>query len=292
MTLITIRCIRQFTIVTLVLSSLCSAFAFFIPLDGSYSAIGTASSRSVHSSMLTGTSKDLTTQITPIPTKQLLLIRHGISLANEWMDREGNRWGDATFADPPTLTDARLSHRGEQQARDMATRLQDHHDWLQRVELVIVSPLTRTLQTMELGVLPCLSPSVPILAHHDMSERVYTASDTGRPVSELMKEFPHVDFGVVPSDHWWYHTSGKKVESLELVEEWRPFGQGQTYSVPGEPIDVFQERIERFRIWVASRPEKTIVMVSHWAILKEWAGIEFENCESRLVEWDYQNTHS
>ena len=289
MTVITIRGIRQFTIVTLVLSSFCSTFAFFIPLNGSHFGVfGTTSSRFVHPSMLTGTPKDSTTQITSIPTKQLLLIRHGHSLANEWMDQEGNRWGDATFTDPPNLSDARLSHKGEQQARDLAIRLQDHHDWLQHIELVVVSPLTRTLQTMELGVFPCLSPSVPILAHDGMSERVYTASDTGRTVSELTKEFPHVDFTMVPSDHWWFPTDTTD-KSLELVEEWRPFGQGQEYSVPGEPMNVFQERMKRFQTWVARRPEKSIVIVTHWAILKEWTGEEFENCESRLVEWDNQN---
>jgi broad specificity phosphatase PhoE len=212
-------------------------------------------------------------------TKRLLLIRHGVSLANEWMDRDGNRWGDPTFTDDPSLRDAKLSKAGEAQARDMRTRLQrEYSDLLAQVELVVVSPLTRTLQTMDIGVRPLLAPTVPILAHHDTRERLYTASDTGRPAHVLRAEYSYVDFALVPPDTWWFQG--------DMGEEWRPFGDGQTYAVPGEPNELFQDRLREFQKWLASRPERTIVLVSHWAILRAWTGDEFQNCESRLVEWN------
>jgi broad specificity phosphatase PhoE len=224
------------------------------------------------------------------------------------MEQEGNRWGDSTFNDDISLVDARLSETGIVQAKDLGTKLllllQHHQDQeyscddddddddddelsllLSQVELVVVSPLTRTLQTMDLGVRSLLVPTVPIVAHPDMRERVYTSSDTGRSVSILKEEFPYVDFSLVqPSDLWWYHHHHR--HDVDNVEEWRPHGNGQTYAVPGEPREVFQDRLDNFQRWLTHRPEQTIILVTHWAILRAWTGDEFQNCESRWIEWN------
>ena len=48
--------------------------------------------------------------------KKLILIRHGTSLGNEFMEQPGNRWGDKTFTDDISLVDASLSQTGISQA--------------------------------------------------------------------------------------------------------------------------------------------------------------------------------
>ena len=177
--------------------------------------------------------------------KELLCVRHGISLANEFI---GNRWGSPSFHDDPNLIDAPLSETGIQNARTKLAEQLLHQDDLRSflvgnankttnwsdissyaydggVELVLISPLTRCLQTYAYGVEPALSElltkkdsegsddfndggaigtndnrlsrsklPIPVLALPLLRERVYTISDTGRSTSVLEKEFPSIDF--------------------------------------------------------------------------------------------------
>ena len=168
-------------------------------------------------------------------TKRLLSIRHGISIANEWMNQPGNQWGDANFRDNG-IPDAPLSDAGRQHTQTylheqfFASPTGNHdnnndnhnnvhhnvlYQTLQEVELVIISPLTRCLETYQYGVEPYLTrrrkttkstssttttttTMVPILAIPLLRERVYTTSDTGRCASILSREFPTVDFSWLP----------------------------------------------------------------------------------------------
>lgn len=223
--------------------------------------------------------------------KRLLLIRHGVSVANEYMNQDGNRWGDATFYDNINLRDAPLSETGMQQAKQLLQTLRDEyaHLFLNDTDtddvLVVTSPLTRTLQTLEHGVRPLLLSSAAarhpsIVAQPLATERVYTSSDTGRDFQKLQEEFPHVTFPTQESSCWWYHNNN------DAILEWRPSGQGQFYAVPGEPLHVFEERMQKFIEWLDEREERTIVLVTHWGILHHLTGEEFDNCQARLVEWD------
>lgn len=203
------------------------------------------------------------------------MIRHGRSLGNDMMDKPGNRWGDANFQDDATLIDSPLNDLGKNQAKSMSIE-----DQLKDAELVVVSPLTRTLETFQYGVLPKLPDGVPIIAQPLSAERVYTTSDTGRVAAELKTQFPSVDFSLMgEEDKWWFHTDNPG-------EEWRPHKEGQFYGVPGEPKDVFEDRMVKYQQWLATRPESNIVMVSHWAILRYFTGDQFENCEARIVQWN------
>jgi broad specificity phosphatase PhoE len=91
-----------------------------------------------------------------LTTKRLLCIRHAKSVANEFMAQPGNTWGEATFSDDANLRDAPLSETGIQQCVDnLHPQLQDEYaDFLEQVELVICSPLTRCLETFTKGVEP------------------------------------------------------------------------------------------------------------------------------------------
>lgn len=221
--------------------------------------------------------------------KTLYVIRHGTSTANEWMSRPGNIWGDATFQDNLELVDARLSDEGRRQAEHLAKKLAAV-EWLAEVELVVVSPLTRCLETFELGVKPALlqtleestrSTKVPdVVVNPLFRERVYTSSDTGRPRSVLEAEFGQLDWSAVPDGVWW-HSGTEDGE----YEEWRPAGEGQWYAVDGEPRPVFEARMTEADEWINERPEKCILIISHWGVIRHWTGEEVENCGIGRIDW-------
>jgi broad specificity phosphatase PhoE len=234
------------------------------------------------------------------------------------MSQPGNEWGDTTFKDDPRLVDARLSETGitrtKQDLRDQLLHQQDLQSMLhdgKGIELILISPLTRCLETYTYGVEPVLKECfdddnfydrIPVLATPLLRERVYTASDTGRPSSILEKEFPNINFEECKKkrqqyedeqegeekesdDHkWWYHGNSDGRQE----EEWRPYGEGQWYAVPGEPECVFDERIKLLDEWLSRRKETNILMVTHWGVLRHLtSGTEWKNAEAKLLEWEY-----
>ena len=271
--------------------------------------------------------------------RRLILVRHGTSVANEAMDRAGNEWGDPTFTDDVSLRDSPLSEAGRTQAE--ALRVQWESIVLSGVkggvrlggseggsggddsepdnptsiygtgiDLIVVSPLTRALQTYDVAVRPNLlsdgngydnRPPIPVVANPLASERVYTASDTGRSLLELRQEFPHVEFddslfhsdrdGSGDERQWWFNGpspgEGGGVEgSYEEREEWRPHEDRQTYAVPGEPLHIFMVRMRRLVDWLREREEANIVLVTHWGVIKCLTAENFDRCEARAVDFD------
>ncbi len=157
------------------------------------------------------------------------------------------------------------------------------------VEVVLASPLTRTMQTAY--YLFChkrtLLPShASRIVHPLLRERLYMSSDVGRVKSELMKEFPQWQFDFVPNDDvpWWYQHN----ESREgPYREWRPIIQNRAgYACPGEPKEVFYQRLKDLKEWLFSRPESTILVIAHWGVIKGLTGLDFHNCQIGKVSAD------
>ena len=101
-----------------------------------------------------------------------------------------------------TLRDPSLTMHGRRQARAARATLADQGvlgiDEAARAQLVVASPLRRTLQTAEIL---CAGVVLPILAHPDIQETSQAACDTGHPPAVLQSEFPAVAMGLVP-DGW------------------------------------------------------------------------------------------
>lgn len=200
--------------------------------------------------------------------------------------------------------DSPLSPKGQEQARALDKVIGTTHEHqrllLRELELVVVSPLTRALETMELALLPHLRVAgesvvarIPVIALPLAAERLYLISDIGRPVSQLEEKYvPVVDFesgmpaGLSKDAPWWWQAPAAEEE----YHEWRPMGQGQCYSCPGEPFETFEKRMMELCQWLLKRPEKTIAIVGHFGVF-EWLlqdgqnEVKFGNCEMRRVSF-------
>lgn len=240
--------------------------------------------------------------------KRIVFIRHGCTYMNEYLSKQGCHFGDPQFTDIfsspkeyQKYRDTPLSPRGILQANSLARRLGERHNehakLLDQLELVVVSPLTRALQTFELGLLPSLkagdrSDNIPtILALPHAAERVYLISDIGKPRSELKTQFTMVDFDSgferkQAEDSWWFTKEHYERSTGKPYIEWRPNTAGQQYACPGEPEDVFEQRMLRLYQWLEARPESTIAVVSHWGVIRWMLNVDFRNCEMRVVPFD------
>jgi protein phosphatase-4 regulatory subunit 3 len=249
------------------------------------------------------------------PSTQPVLygMRHAHSLANELMDKPQNKWGAPTFRDDPSLKDADLSTTGIGQVQALAgllatTEEKDENkdedtrtirDMMDHVDLVVVSPLTRCLQTWEKGCREAFvhgrrsaTSMPPVVAHPLATERIYTSSDTGRSIKELQKQFPDVDFSECWSyantegENWWYHGGPDDKNTTPPEPEWRPHGEGQLYAVPGEPEHIFEERIQQLQKWLLDRPAKSILLIAHWGVLQCLSGKDVDHCQVVMIDLD------
>ncbi|KAG2489538.1 hypothetical protein HYH03_011989 [Edaphochlamys debaryana] len=180
---------------------------------------------------------------------------------NEYLSK--HRWDAPDFKDPG-MYDTVLTERGKRGARDAVYQAWGLNP---APEVLVVSPLTRALQTAELAFLPHYKG--PVVVEPLARERVWHASDVGSPRAELERKFPdgRYDFSALP-DVWWHCADPSDPRVVGL-----------------EPEDAFKERVAEFRRWLAARPESSIAIVAHWGLLYELTGGgDFANCELRTYE--------
>jgi broad specificity phosphatase PhoE len=229
-------------------------------------------------------------------TINIIAIRHGSSVSNEWMTGS-NAWFSPTFCDDIEFVDSPLSEKGISQAQqELPKQLQCILDSTNLDDLVVlVSPLTRCLQTWYYGVQPLL-PSVPTMIVPLLRERVYSASDTGKPwrvlqsqCRELFTEdvVADLDWSLLRDSYaadeaWWYTVP----DGQTPPKEWRPCGEQQYYAVPGEPETVFRERLQVLEEWLRREfVGKTVVVVSHWGVLHHFSQNKVPNC--CICQWSF-----
>jgi broad specificity phosphatase PhoE len=165
-------------------------------------------------------------------SKTLFLIRHGQSIAN--------RDYDESIA----YRDAGLTEQGIAQARALQKELE-----ASEIDLVVVSPLTRALQTCQ-NALPA-SYSGPILVLPEIAEICSSHYSCGQKRNVIQPKFPSsFDWSNVPSDGiWWWQYDHKH---------------------SGESNEYQTNRIQKFRRFIKERPEKRIAVFSHGDYLYEF----------------------
>jgi len=181
----------------------------------------------------------------------VLCIRHGESTFNA-------AWRQ-TPVDPMHF-DAPLSETGQEQVRRARPSLA-----AVPVELVIVSPLTRALQTA-LGLFADHPNAPPLLVADLARERVENSCDVGRSPAELAAEFPGLD--VAHLDDVWWHAHDAPDERGICVE----------------PIARVEARVAEFRSLLLARPERVIAVVGHGTFFYHLTGTFLANCEAVRFE--------
>lgn len=241
--------------------------------------------------------------------KRIVFLRHGRSYMNDFIG--GVNFGAPDFSDifPDTpenrarYIDSPLTPAGIEQAKTLNSALQRarraksnsaysttkdivYGTLLDEIDLVIVSPLTRTLETLDIGLYPLIKArNVPIIASPLASERLYLVSDIGKPRNELKKSFEYVDFdSCIRTDKPWHFEPTDSLKQTYI--EWRPSGEGQQYACLGEPQDYFDGRMSELYQFLDERLEKTIVVVCHAGVIDWFLNESFENCELRIVNFD------
>ena len=167
-------------------------------------------------------------------TKLLYCIRHGTALHNVNYWKIGRR-AYTEYFDTPLIDFGKLE----------ATLLNTSWKQISRVELILVSPLTRTLETASLVFKDYDIPMIAIdeLMEYPQAEEICNLRDEK---NVLMERFPKIDFN-------------------NLAEDPRIYWNDQF--IPENEIKLLNDRIEKFKKYVRTRSEKTIAVVSHSSFL-------------------------
>lgn len=194
-------------------------------------------------------------------TKKVHFIRHAEGSHNVASRNAGT---DAVLVDNMDYWDAPLTEAGVEQCLDLRRHLANRPSQgrpFTHFDLVIVSPLTRTLQTAQHIFGPPRKPGVPsflsppfedtslprpqILVREEARERWgYYSCDGRRNISEIMKEFPDFDFSAIEHDEDVFYTRER------------------------EPTAHIKDRTIQFLEWLNKRPEKCIAVVTHSSFLR------------------------
>jgi broad specificity phosphatase PhoE len=187
--------------------------------------------------------------------KTVFFIRHG--------QGHHNVAGDVDYANymKEEYFDAGLTETGWSQVRSLKGTIS--------VDLVVVSPLTRALQTATGVFQDC---STPILAHELCREHLGVhPCDRRRTRTEYERAFPSVDFSLITDDMDVLWKSGVR-----------------------EKEDEIQKRIWKFLRWLSARPEKSIAVVGHGSFFHAMWRTHYDgeelpwpsNCEIRKMTLD------
>ena len=184
--------------------------------------------------------------------KNILCIRHGRAVHNVLCDEIGE---EAYFL--KESYDAPLVEEGILQAKELGNNSKQ----LKNIDIVFVSPLTRTLQTAE-NIFK-KNQKVKIVALDKIKEfpQGIDICNKRRNRIELKEKFKKVDFSLLDSDsdQMWREDRYEKVEELK-------------------------ERIDEFKKFVTNGNDNNIAIVSHNNFLKE---LLFQNCDDETFILDH-----
>ena len=97
--------------------------------------------------------------------------------------------------------DPELTYLGTTQCGCLRRHLQDHLPLAQDIELIVVSPMKRTIQTALFALSWLVQRGVPVVARSEWQENSDKPCDTGSRIQDLAEEFPDVDFSEVDPVH-------------------------------------------------------------------------------------------
>ena len=188
--------------------------------------------------------------------KNIICIRHGKAFHNVLSDKIGEK----AFSLKESF-DAPLVEEGILQAKELG----ENSKQLKKIDIVFVSPLTRTLQTAE-NIFE-KNKIVRIVALDKMKEfpQGIEICNKRRNRIELKEKFKKVDFSLLDSDsdQMWREDRYEKIEELK-------------------------QRIKEFKQFIMNENYNNIAIVSHNNFLKE---LLFQNCGDETYNLDHCNPY-
>ena len=123
-------------------------------------------------------------------------------------------------------------------------------------ELIVTSTLTRCAQTAQF-CFPHLSDVVPWVAHESIRETVNYACDRRRPISDLRREFPKIDFSHVSEDK-------------DVIWDEYDARLGSDWDCHRESAELYRvaDRGRSFLNWLSQRTEQNVIVCTHSAFLR------------------------
>ena len=169
---------------------------------------------------------------------KVYVLRHAVSQHNEW--RMNKIFKPALWLQHDSgIIDAKLSEKGIKQAEGLRLEMDKI-----KFDLVVTSPLTRTLQTMKLAL---GDRKVRTVVTPIVRERVDRLSDTGKELSELQNRYKEFEF-----KH--FDTNWKSYEnSLGFVPETK---------------ESLIARVDLFREYLKTQEFESMLLVSHGNFIK------------------------
>ena len=210
--------------------------------------------------------------------KRVILVRHAESTWNEWRKRTSLCNGDlCCCVMDPGFVDPTLSERGIRQCALLRDRVKAEK-LLQRVDLIVCSPLGRALDTCKAGFAvgePDGAERVVVTAVH--RERLDSWGDTGTPTSILREQYGDAFDFTCPSlqqEQWWNEAGGGCATIRDGT-------QPKANAKRKESFEHVERRCARFRAWLLDRGEQCIVVVGHSAFFKRLLRerLKMANCE-------------
>ena len=182
--------------------------------------------------------------------KRVHFVRHGQGEHNKLKDEIGR----IAYQDPRVL-DARLTQLGKQQAE----ALQPLVEGLE-VELVVVSPLSRAVETAQIGF---RAHKCPFVANELCREQCGGSHicDKRRTTAELKADFPQIDFADLATNEDALH--GNERELLTSIAD----------------------RAFKFIMWLRRRPESNIAVVCHSQFLVMLFNSVLQTSNPKLKSW-------
>ncbi|KAF2730304.1 phosphoglycerate mutase family protein-like protein [Polyplosphaeria fusca] len=183
------------------------------------------------------------------------------------------------------IRDAVLTEKGISQCRN----LRDNFPYHNAVELVLASPMRRTIQTAVLSFGPTLARAdVPFLVIPQAQEASDLPCDTGHSLDELQKMLPQI----LPDD---FDVSKINMDAVE--DGWN----SKTGYWAFEHV-ALKQRAADLRSWLFRRQEQHILLVTHGAFLhyltEDWTGDDpnrgtaYLNCEVRQFQFTPSSTEN
>ena len=186
--------------------------------------------------------------------KRIYCIRHGQATHN--IDHKIR--GDIAYIDP-IHRDSKLVGKGIEEAEKLNKHLLN-----MKFDIILVSPLTRTIQTCLLSTNKIDKKILAIEEVREFSCRVHTPNNR-KTKTELIKLYPEVDFSeiVYDDDIFWNDINEETLEELDI-------------------------RINKFKEWIKKRPETNFVLFTHASFISRFLGHQkyqhIRHCDPYLVE--------